>query len=416
MAAQTAIPCVLMRGGTSKGPFFRAGDLPSEPALRERVLLAVMGSPDTRQIDGLGGADSLTSKAAIVSPSAQDGVDVDYLFAQVVVDTPRVDLSPTCGNMLAGVGPFAIEQGWVAAGADTTSVRIRLVNTGTLCQATVRTPGGVVAYDGDARIDGVPGSAAPVLLDFLDIAGASCGALLPSGNVVDEIDGVAATLIDNGMPVVVMRAADLGRTGYESREQLDADSELKSRLQALRLEAGRLMNLGDVTDKVVPKMTLVAPPRHGGAVCSRTFIPHDCHAAIGVLGAVSVATACVLDGSVAAPVAAVPAGVRRLVSVEHPSGEVSVELETGVGVGIARAALLRTARRLFAGEVLIPASVWGRHVGSGAGPGRGIADGPLPLPPQQLGLRGQDPHRAGGKGPALGRRDDRPQCRRPVQA
>ena len=358
MAAQTAIPCVLMRGGTSKGPFFRAGDLPSEPALRERVLLAVMGSPDARQIDGLGGADPLTSKAAIVSPSAQEGVDVDYLFAQVVVDTPRVDLSPTCGNMLAGVGPFAIEQGWVAAGADTTSVRIRLVNTGTLCQATVRTPGGVVAYDGDARIDGVPGSAAPVLLDFLDIAGASCSALLPSGNLVDEIDGVPVTLIDNGMPVVVMRAVDLGRTGYESREQLDADAELKSRLQALRLEAGRLMNLGDVTDKVVPKMTLVAPPRRGGTVCSRTFIPHDCHAAIGVLGAVSVATACVLDGSVAASVAAVPAGARRLVSVEHPSGEVSVELETGSGDGIARAALLRTARRLFAGEVLIPASVW----------------------------------------------------------
>ncbi len=362
MTAQTRIPCVLMRGGTSKGPFFRADDLPADRKLRDRVLLAAMGSPDARQIDGIGGADPLTSKVAIVSPSARDGVDVDYFFAQVVVDESRVDVSPTCGNMLAGVGPFAIEQGWVAASNDDTSVRIYLVNTDTSCVATIHTPGGAIAYDGDARIDGVPGTSAPVLLDFLDVAGSNCGALLPSGNVVDEIDGVAVTLIDNGMPVVVMRAADFDRTGYESRDDLNTDAELKSRVEAIRLKAGPLMNLGGVTDKVIPKMTLVAPPRSGGAVCSRTFIPRDCHAAIGVLGAVSVATACVLEGSAAAPVAEVSARDRRLVSVEHPTGELSVELETRGGgrdgIEILRAALLRTARRLFEGNVLIPARIW----------------------------------------------------------
>ena len=362
MTAQTKIPCVLMRDGTSKGPFFCAGDLPSDPKIRDQVLLAALGSPDTRQIDGIGGADPLTSKVAIVSPSAREGVDIDYLFAQVVVDEPRVDVSPTCGNMLTGVAPFAIEQGLVAAAEGETHVRICLVNTNTLCEATVQTPGRQIAYDGDARIDGVPGTSAPVLLDFLDVAGSSCGALLPTGNVVDEIKGVAVTLIDNGMPVVVLRADDVDRTGYESRDDLNADAELKNRLEAIRLVAGLLMNLGDVTDKVVPKMTMVAPPVNGGAISSRTFIPHVCHAAIGVLGAVSVATACVIEGSAAAPIAAIPKGDTRLISVEHPSGEFSVELETrpgdNGGIDVVRAALLRTTRRLFEGNVLVPEAVW----------------------------------------------------------
>ena len=369
LIAQTPVPCVLMRGVTSKGTYFLASDLPADPATRDRVLLAVMGSPDPRQIDGVGGANPLTSKVAIVSRSTRPDADVDYLFAQVVVDG-GVDTSPTCGNILAGVGPFALERGLVAAREGSTDVRIYMVNTQSLCVATVLTPGGRVRYDGDARISGVPGSAAPIMLSFSDIAGSSCGALLPTGRPVDIIDGVAVTCVDNGMPVIVMAASELGRSGYESPEALNGDAELKARIEGIRLKAGPMMNLGDVTKKVVPKITLVAPPRDGGAICTRSFIPRVAHEAIGVLGAVSVATACVLPGSPAAAIARLPAMPARLISVEHPTGEFTIDLETREradgNVDIVKAALLRTARALFAGDALVPASVWTGHARSSA--------------------------------------------------
>jgi 4-oxalomesaconate tautomerase len=360
---QTAIPCLFMRGGTSRGPYFYEGDLPDDPAIRDRVLLAAMGSPDARQIDGLGGADSLTSKVAIVN-RGKDGVDIDFLFGQVLISEPRVDITPNCGNMLAAVGPFALERGLVQAQGDETTLRIVTRNTGMLCDVTIQTPGGKVRYDGDARIDGVPGTSAPIKISFLDTVGSVCGSLLPTGNLVDEFDDgfgkVQATCIDNGMPVVIIAAADLGRTGYESCDELNADHELKKRIETIRLAAGKAMGLGDVTQMVVPKMTLIAPPREGGSVCTRTFIPHNCHAAVGVLGAVTVATACIMPGSVAHPVSRVPAGTVKLVSVEHPTGEFSVELEVDPANPhtVLRAALLRTARLIMRGEVMIPASVW----------------------------------------------------------
>lgn len=355
---QTAIPCMVMRGGTSKGLYFRATDLPAATEARDRVLLAAMGSPDARQIDGMGGADPLTSKVAVVGPSTHPDADVDYLFLQVVVDEARVDPSQNCGNILAGIGPFAIERGLVRPTGDRTRVRIHMVNTASLAVATVETPGGRVTYDGEARIDGVPGTAAPVLLDFLDVAGSSCGALLPTGNARDVVEGVEVTCIDNGMPVVLMRAADLGRTGTESPAQLEADAELKARVEAIRLAVGPRMNLGDVAKRTVPKMCLVAPPQHGGAVCTRNFIPHRVHKAIGVLGAVSVATACVVPGSVAEGIAQVPAGggAKRL-DVEHPTGFFTVDMDVAIEGGqvrVRRSALLRTARKLMDGEVYVP--------------------------------------------------------------
>ncbi len=340
-----------MRGGTSKGGVFLKSDLPAEPGERDALLLRIMGSPDPRQIDGMGGADPLASKVAIVSPSARPGVDVDYLFLQVFVDQPIVSDSQNCGNMLAAVGPFAIERGLVAAAVGETKVSIFMENTGQVAVATVRTPGGSVAYDGDARIDGVPGSAAPIPLEFRDTAGSSCGALLPTGNVVDRILDVDCTLIDNGMPCIVFRAEDVGATGYEDRDTLDADAALKARIEAIRLAAGPLMNLGDVSEKSVPKMMLVAPPRHGGAVTVRSFIPHRAHASIGVLGAVSVATACLLEGSPAAAVADIPAGARKTLSVEHPTGETTCVLETDDQGDVTSAAMLRTARKLMDGTV-----------------------------------------------------------------
>ena len=362
MPQQTKIPCVIQRGGTSKGPYFLASDLPSDPKLRDRVLLSIMGSPDTRQIDGLGGADPLTSKVAIVSKAAGGDADLDYLFCQVKVDQPLVDVTPNCGNMLAGVAPFALEHGLIDAADGRTTVRIHMVNSGNLCDAHIRTPDGVVTYDGDARIDGSPGTSAPVMIDFLDTAGSACGSLLPTGNVSDRVDGVDITCIDNGMPVVLLKAADVGATGYESRDELNAADDMKKRLESIRLQIGEAMNLGDVAEKVVPKMCLVSPPASGGTINTRCFIPHVCHASIGVLAAVTVGTACVLPGSTAFDIAEVPDGNPKLISVEHPSGEFSVELETGAAIDgvpqIQRAALLRTTRRLMEGFALVPADVW----------------------------------------------------------
>jgi 4-oxalomesaconate tautomerase len=345
------VRCMWMRGGTSKGGYFLKDDLPADPVARDAFLLRVMGSPDLRQIDGMGGADPLTSKVAVVAKSARDGIDVDYLFLQVFVDQAIVSDAQNCGNILAGVGPFAIERGLVTAPSDETRVAIFMENTGQAAIATVATPGGAVSYGGDARIDGVPGTAAPVPLEFRDTAGSSCGALLPTGHDFDMIDGVACTLIDNGMPCVVMRAEDVGATGYEDRETLDAADALKARIEAIRLKAGPLMNLGDVADKSVPKMMLVAPPRNGGAVTVRSFLPKRAHASIGVLGAVSVATACLIKGSPAAAVAHVPQAPRKTLSVEHPTGEMTCVLETDADGAVTSAALLRTARKLMDGVV-----------------------------------------------------------------
>ncbi|MCS3748005.1 4-oxalomesaconate tautomerase [Xanthomonas arboricola] len=340
-----------MRGGTSKGGFFLAEDLPVDTAARDAFLLRAYGSPDLRQIDGMGGADPLTSKVAVVSRSTRADADVDYLFLQVAVEQAQVSDAQNCGNMLAGVAPFALERGLLPTRDGQTDVRIFMRNTGTLATATVRTPGGRVTYAGDARIDGVPGTAAPIALAFAGIAGASCGTLLPSGHAVDTLDGVAVTLIDNGMPCVVMRAGDLGISGYEDRATLDAHEVLKARLESIRLQAGPLMQLGDVSAATVPKMMLVAAPRNGGAITVRSFIPHRCHASIGVLGAVTVATACLLPESPAHALALLPGGSIQQLEVEHPSGTTGCVIERDVHGAVVRAAVVRTARKLFDGVV-----------------------------------------------------------------
>lgn len=362
---QTAIPTLFMRGGTSRGPFFHPSDLPVDPDLRDAVLLAVMGSPDTRQIDGLGGAHPLRSKIGIVERSETPGVDLDFLFGQVSVDRPVVDMTPNCGNMLSAVVPYALETGLVRTAGDLSQFRVLTRNTGLLCDITVKTPGGQVTYEGEAEIDGVPGRSAPILIDFLDTAGSVCDGLLPTGEVLDrvQISGVGmleVTCIDNGMPMVLMRARDLGRSGYESVEALNADVELKERLEKIRLAAGEKMGLGDVRDKPYPKMCLVAPPQGRGAVSTRCFIPHVCHNAIGVLAAVTVASACVMKGSVAERIARVPRGEVKAMPVEHPSGAFGVEVEVDPADerNIVRARILRTARLLMRGEVMIPGSVW----------------------------------------------------------
>ena len=352
-----------LRGGSSKGLYFHAADLPADQETRDKVLLAAMcgvGPEDERQIDGLGGSDPLTSKVAIVNRSERPGVDLDYEFVQVVVGGNATDRTQNCGNILAGVVPFALEQGLLSIDGSETSVRVYMVNSDSICEVIVQTPGGHVEYGGDARIDGVPGTAAPVICNYMDVAGSATGALFPTGHIIDVIDGVQITCIDNGMPVVLLRASDLGRTGYEQRDDLNKDDELKGKLESIRLQAGPLMNLGDVSGKVVPKMSLIAPPVAGGLIHTRTFIPHKCHAAIGVLGAVSVATACVIPGTIAEALRVLP-DQGNTYSVEHPSGEFSVTLEiddSGELPNVRKAGLLRTARLLSRGEVLIPSGIW----------------------------------------------------------
>jgi 4-oxalomesaconate tautomerase len=360
---QRAIPYMQLRGGSSKGLYFKAADLPAAGAVRDRVLMAAMcgvGPADKRQIDGLGGGDPLTSKVAIVAGSQRANADLDYEFVQVVVGGNGVDRTQNCGNILAGVVPFAVESGILPAGASETRASVYMLNSSSICEVVVPTKAGRVEYAGTAKIDGVPGTAAPVLCNYMDLAGSACGALLPTGNVIDHVDVTAVTCIDNGMPVVLLRANDLGKTGYETPEMLNADAGLKARIEKIRLQVGPIMRLGDVTNKVVPKMCLVSPPIHGGIIHTRTFIPHVCHAAVGVLGAVSVATACVLPGTVTDGLAVLPAK-GSVYSVEHPSGEFSIALEIEHGgplPAVRKAGVLRTARLLSRGEVFIPAGIW----------------------------------------------------------
>ncbi len=353
-----SVPCYLMRGGTSKGLFFLKEDLPKDSAARDALLLKLMGSPDERQIDGLGGAHPLTSKVAIVSRSTRENTDVDYLFLQVTVDKAQVSDAQNCGNILAGVGPFAIEKGLVNVDPSQNhkDVRIHMVNTGSDAVSRVQLSNGKVNYQGEAAIDGVPLTSAPVLINFLDIAGSSCGALFPTGNAVDTILETEVTCIDNGMPVVLLNAQDFGLTGTESPSELEGNTPLCERIESIRLQAGQLMNLGDVAKKTVPKMSLVSKPSAGGLINTRTFIPHRVHDAIGVLGSVSVATACVLQGTVASKLLQQSFDDGSIVvDVEHPTGQFSVEMDIANSASLSefvvhRAALLRTARLLMRGE------------------------------------------------------------------
>jgi hypothetical protein len=350
------IPCVLMRGGTSRGPYFLASDLPSSAPQRDRFLLAAMGSGHALEIDGIGGGNPLTSKVAIVSPSTQPGADVDYLFAQVKVLEQVVDTSPNCGNMLAGVGPFAIEAGLIPARRGITPVRIYNVNTRKLIEARIATPEGSVVYDGDAAIDGVPGTAAPVHLAFLGAAGSKTGKLLPTGSPVDVIDGIDVSCVDAAMPIVIFRAADLGKTGHEAANELSADREFMARLEKIRIEAGQRMGFPDAADRVIPKPVLIAPPARGGTLAARYFMPHECHGALAITGSVAIATAVATLGTLPAELVGkveLPADLR----FEHPSGRLDVHLERHPDYAEPAAFVVRTARRLFEGYVLVKRSV-----------------------------------------------------------
>ena len=349
MQHSVRVPCVLMRGGTSRGPFFLATDLPAERAARDQILISALGAGHELQIDGIGGGNPLTSKVAIVGRPSRPDADVDYLFAQVKVGERTVDTSPNCGNMLAAVAPFAIEQGLVAATPGTTTVRVHNVNTGKLIDVTVETPRGRVAYEGAAAIDGVPGTAAPILMTFLDAAGAKTGRLLPSGAARDRIDGIEVSCVDAATPLVILRASDLGKTATEAPTALDGDRAFMARLERIRREAGRRMGLGDVTDLVIPKPVIVAPiADEPTAIAARYFMPHACHKAFAVTGGVGLATACATAGTIVADM--VDAATAGALSIRHPAGRLDLKIDRHAGAE-PRVSVLRTARRLFEGAV-----------------------------------------------------------------
>lgn len=357
-----AIPYMHFRGGSSKGLFFLKKDLPEDETLRNQYLIsAIEGTTlgDSRQIDGLGGGSSLSSKIAIVSPSTIPEADLDYFFVQVQMGKGKVSTLQTCGNMLAGVLPFAIESGIIKASTPTTSARINMVNTGGICEVLVQTPEYQVQYEGSTKIDGVVGTSAPIICNYLDTIGATCGALLPTGNSIDVFHDIEATCIDNGMPVVIMRASDFGLSGYENILELEENSALKQKIEAIRLIAGQKMQLGDVSQQTIPKMCLIAAPIQGGVVHTRMFIPHVVHEAIGVLAAVSVATACILPDSITTKIANFSAD-SALFSIEHPSGEFTVNLDYLIKnqeVIIQSSGVVRTARLISKGEVYIATSL-----------------------------------------------------------
>ncbi|MFN3661776.1 4-oxalomesaconate tautomerase [Yoonia sp.] len=358
---QTAIPYLFLRGGTSRGPYFKRADLPEDQSALSEVLMAAVGAGHPLNIDGIGGGNAVTTKVAMLSPSQRDDCDVDYFFAQVAVEKREVDYRPTCGNILVGVGPAAIEMGIVAAQDGETLVRIHAVNTGAIVAARIQTPAGKVNYAGDVAIAGVPGTAAPISLGFMETVGSVTGALLPTGQVIDMIDGIAVTCMDVAMPIMIARAEDFGLTGYETRDELDANTAFFDRIEPIRLKAGQLMGLGDVASSVTPKLTLLAKPRHGGTISARYFMPWSCHPSMAVTGAQCLAACTIVPGTVAdglAQGADADAGPLTI-GIEHPSGTFDVVVDfarEGKDVSFHSAGVVRTARLLARGDVFVPQS------------------------------------------------------------
>ena len=356
------IPFFFMRGGTSRGPYFNAADLPENREDISRILLQVIGAGHPLNIDGIGGGNQVTNKVAILSRSNDEETDIDYLFAQVSVTDQLVDFKPTCGNILSGVGPAAIEMGLMPASDSVTKVRIKLVNTGALVEARVQTPGGIVCYEGNTSIDGVPGTAARIDLQFMDVVGSVTGHLLPTGNLRDCFDDVEVTCMDVAMPIVIARADAFGLSGYETVEQLESNTDFMARMQAIRLAAGAAMGMGDVSSSVTPKFALFAPAKRGGTIAARYFMPWQAHPSMAVTGAQCLASCAVLPGSIAEGLLVQPTKRPATITIEHPSGMIDVIVDYSFdyrgddvgnvgGFALRSAGIVRTARKLAAGNL-----------------------------------------------------------------
>ena len=363
MAEQIAIPCLFMRAGTSRGPFFNRNHLPQDLDQLSKVLVAAVGAGHRLNINGIGGGVAVTTKVAMVSPSYEEWADVDYFFAQVNVEDEIVDFAPTCGNMLSGIGPAAIEMGLMPATEGHTSVKIRSVNTGARIEAIVETPFDPkprVEYEGSAQIDGVPGTASAIQLNFMDVVGSKTNGLLPTGQAIEQIDGIDTTLIDVAVPMMVLRASDMGKTGYESAQALTDDKAFMQKLETLRLQAGERMGLGDVTKSVVPKVGLLSKPQNNGSVSIRYFMPWQCHPSLAVTGSMAFAGCVLLPGTVAEGLIDIKPNSDSLL-FEHPMGDMTVTVDYTLNDGkldLRASGSIRTARLLMRGELMVPSTTF----------------------------------------------------------
>lgn len=358
---QTSFPFLFMRGGSSRGPYILRSDLPADEATLAKVLIAALGSGHSLNIDGIGGGNAVTTKVAMLSPSQHDWAEVDYFFAQVSVFDKQVDFKPTCGNMLAGVGPAAIELGLVPIRGPVTTVKIRAVNTGALVESSVNTPDGYVEYEGDTQISGAPGSGAPIFMSFRDVVGSATGALLPTGELRNVIDGVPVSCVDVAMPMVIAKASDLDLTGYETPAELDGNRKFFEKMEAVRRKAALLMKMGDVSQSVIPKFGILAPARDGGAITARYFMPVNTHPSMAVTGSQCIASCILMEGTVADGLLERPAAGLVNIAIEHPSGTIDVAVDYSTGEGgfeLRSAGLIRTARLLARGSLMVPGSVW----------------------------------------------------------
>ncbi len=353
MSNQKAIDYMQIRGGSSKGVYFHADDLPSDTKERDKILLKIMDGAHELQVDGLGGGNPLLSKVGIIKKSNRDDCDIDYLFCQILVGKNKVDSTPNCGNILAGVGAFALETGLLTTDKNEITIRVFMENSGKICALSMQCKDGFPLYEGDTHIDGVCGTSAPILCNYHDIAGSICGALLPTGNAQDMYDGVAVTCIDNGMPVLALDAKDVGISGYETPDELNNNDALKAKIESIRLQAGKDMGLGDVSEKAIPKICMISDAKNGGTFNTRTFIPFHCHQSIGVLGAVSAASAVLLKNSAVHKFLKSPAGKENIIKVEHPSGQFQINLSLDEAGNIVQAGLVRTARLLSKGVAYV---------------------------------------------------------------
>ena len=363
MSDQISIPAVYMRGGTSKGLLFNKHYLPKDQSKLDKYLLAALGSPDLRQINGMGGATSVTSKVCIISKSTQKNVDIDYLFAQVIIDKAKVDYGPTCGNMLSAVGPFSIENGFIDADEGETKIIIRSVNTGSIIEAVVPTPNKKIKYMGDFKIDGVPGKGAPILLKFKNLVGGATGKMLPTGKPNITVKGIEVTCLDISMPIVMAKAADFGISGKETSNELNKNMELLNKIEEIRVIAGAQMGLGDVSGKVIPKFALLSKPLNGGTITSRYFTPKTCHETHAATGTNCIASACLISDTIASKISQIEVKQENKVTVEHPLGSIDCFVETSLSTAdnendfIISCGIYRTSRKIMDGKIYIPQNI-----------------------------------------------------------
>ncbi|MDH2880281.1 2-methylaconitate cis-trans isomerase PrpF family protein [Bacillus cytotoxicus] len=354
------IPCFVMRGGTSKGLFFLDKHLPSNKRLRNEVILKVLGAGNARGVDGMGSLDPLSNKIAIIRKSTDPGIDIDYLFLQADLKKMVLDDSVNCGNIISAVAPYAIESGVIKAESGEMTVTIRNVNTNAIVESKILTENGNVLYSGDVKIDGVPGTGAPIRLNFMNSVGSVTGKLFPTGSKMDVIEGINVSCIDVSVPLIIIQATELGIEGDESPELLNSNTMFLNKIDMIRKKVAALANLGNVSNKVIPKIAIVSRPRKSGTITSRYFIPHQCHSTHAVTGSLALSAAIKINGTTANHIVKKSGSYKveesNPIIIEHPAGQIQTEsivVESNGKYSIKQSSITRTARLILKGELVL---------------------------------------------------------------